>query len=402
MRLLGRLIATIAVGVLAIAIASPAQADHNGAWLPVYPTFLTEEVLNKGYYTYDFDTRAKAYPGFVAQVVQSAESLHSVVGIYGRRAEPGERPDVIHTMPDIFPCDDAAACVYYASPPPVVIAYNYRLGYVDWRTAISHEMGHAFTLHEQYNDSTNIGCTRQRWTVMDCGSGQWEYTDWDRDRIWNALVPDRPRDLYLVVDGGWATVRWNDCRADGGAAARFGEACNLHMAGKYVAFAWSATPQHQPIWVGEVCGIEYAYCNSSYTDYKRGFDSYWQGCLYARAENAVLWWVKQVSAERYWSLVGCWGDVGANATVNAFIPNTGLPSCLGWYESNFNPMAVGGAGERGVMQIHPIHFGYGVSTSRGFTWDDMFNPVKNTQFARIISGGYDYTPWSTYQGCKGI
>src|SRR3990167_8348250 len=56
--------------------------------LSAHFTFFTEEMLNKGYYTYDFDARAKSYPGFVAQVAQSAESLHSVVGIYGRRAEP--------------------------------------------------------------------------------------------------------------------------------------------------------------------------------------------------------------------------------------------------------------------------------------------------------------------------
>lgn len=42
----------------------------------------------------------------------------------------------------------------------------------------------------------------------------------------------------------------------------------------------------------------------------------------------------------------------------------------------------GKAGERGVMQIHPVHIKS--MAQYGFTWDDMFNPDKNLAYAVIL------------------
>lgn len=66
-------------------------------------------------------------------------------------------------------------------------------------------------------------------------------------------------------------------------------------------------------------------------------------------------------------------------TVNA----TKIAKC----ESTFDPKAIGGIGERGLMQIHPNHFRgvwSNVLPNAGFTWDDMFDPQKNLEAARIL------------------
>ena len=68
-------------------------------------------------------------------------------------------------------------------------------------------------------------------------------------------------------------------------------------------------------------------------------------------------------------------------------------------ESKGNPYAEGGAGERGIFQIHPIHFGYGQQTLLGYTWDDMWNPVANAAVAAWLyknQGGW--RPWTTAPG----
>lgn len=57
-------------------------------------------------------------------------------------------------------------------------------------------------------------------------------------------------------------------------------------------------------------------------------------------------------------------------------------------ESNFNPRAVGRAGELGAFQIHPVHF-------RRFNAARLFDPVYNARAAYILSrGGRDWSPWT--------
>lgn len=85
-----------------------------------------------------------------------------------------------------------------------------------------------------------------------------------------------------------------------------------------------------------------------------------------------------------------------------------IVSCIQWYESGNNPNAVGGVGERGLMQIHPNHFipggwGYpGISAmdGSGLAWNQMFDPVANHRAARFL---YDvdgnFSGWSTARLC---
>lgn len=62
-------------------------------------------------------------------------------------------------------------------------------------------------------------------------------------------------------------------------------------------------------------------------------------------------------------------------------------------ESSFNPGAVGGAGELGLWQIHPIHFEYIRAT---FGSDvDITDPSVNAWYAaRLSAGGTDWSHWS--------
>lgn len=61
---------------------------------------------------------------------------------------------------------------------------------------------------------------------------------------------------------------------------------------------------------------------------------------------------------------------------------------------------VGGAGERGVFQIHPGHFDgrWGVEwlpAAAGVTWADMFDPAANTRAAWHLSKkGRNWGPWT--------
>lgn len=52
-------------------------------------------------------------------------------------------------------------------------------------------------------------------------------------------------------------------------------------------------------------------------------------------------------------------------------------------ESRGNPFATGSAGERGLFQVHPLHF------------DSTYDPLGNVLAAyRISSGGADWSAWS--------
>lgn len=61
------------------------------------------------------------------------------------------------------------------------------------------------------------------------------------------------------------------------------------------------------------------------------------------------------------------------------------PSALAvsFCESRWSPNATGGASEKGLFQIHPIHY------------DSSYDPLSNVLAAyRISSGGYDWSAWS--------
>jgi len=52
----------------------------------------------------------------------------------------------------------------------------------------------------------------------------------------------------------------------------------------------------------------------------------------------------------------------------------------------------GSLGERGLMQLHPIHAWR--FERRGWTWDDAFDPAKNLAIARELYDEQGVRPWA--------
>ena len=95
-----------------------------------------------------------------------------------------------------------------------------------------------------------------------------------------------------------------------------------------------------------------------------------------------------------------------------FGPRATDAECIGAQESTgtpgyFNPRAVGDAGERGIFQIHPIHFGqlvgHGVRRFR-IVADRLFDPFNNARVAFEMSGGGRYwrPAWNATAGKCGL
>lgn len=58
-------------------------------------------------------------------------------------------------------------------------------------------------------------------------------------------------------------------------------------------------------------------------------------------------------------------------------------------ESTMNPGAVGGAGERGLFQIHPVH-----APALGDRWGQLFDPAVNVQVAFEMWSTQGWGPWT--------
>ena len=69
---------------------------------------------------------------------------------------------------------------------------------------------------------------------------------------------------------------------------------------------------------------------------------------------------------------------------------------VAWCESRAYPRAVGAAGERGLMQIAPVHLPRILKL--GYTWDDMFLAEPNVVVARDIWDEAGWAPWSCARG----
>ena len=61
----------------------------------------------------------------------------------------------------------------------------------------------------------------------------------------------------------------------------------------------------------------------------------------------------------------------------------------------WRPDVIGGQGERGIAQIHPIHLER--IHNLGYTWDDMFNPTANLAVAYSLFQEQGWEPWACAQ-----
>ena len=302
---------------------TPAFADHSGPWLPIDVSTLPAQsrAVNRGVLNYCFDGVAASYPNFRSQAAEVA-NFAAGRGIMPAREVPvGQDCDVYLQAPShnafVQTCGSGAyGCIYYWHDPvdiyydlqgPNAAFYN--------NSVLCHEglnTGHMFGLHEQYNDR-DFKSNGRDWTCMDFGVRQpgdllgrnvWALPDWDRDRVFNVFVPDAPSSVSLTTSNGWATVKWSQERADGGAARANGIRTNSNAT--HMGFGW-ATCDGCPIEnVGNICPASFNYCASAYKDGQRSFDSFWRGCLYVRSWNNGFGNIPQVSAPNYWLKAGCW------------------------------------------------------------------------------------------------
>lgn len=314
------------LGALVVAVfcsdLGSAKADHAGDFLPVYNkpgqdiTALPAQnrALNRGYVTYCFDAPAAEYPAFRSQAKQVVDYAVTQTTIAAVEVPWGDDCDIRNTMPPdatfLQTCGQgAAACIYYWSLP-VTIYYRRALTFNDWKSTFCHEglnSGHFMGQHEEYNDR-EFKSNGRFWTCMDFGTGTWQLPPFDRDRIWNSWAPDRPATVQLSVAGNWATVSWDDRRADGGTAHAFGIARNTNAT--RMAFGHSPTRDAPIAWAGEYCGAAFDYCYTGFSVRNRGFDAFWKGCIWGRVEAPATYRAPQFtrgdSVDGYWFLFGCW------------------------------------------------------------------------------------------------
>lgn len=206
------LVALLIVAGLMKLISGVTSADHGAvkcggeystgqkACLGVVNPLIRDRVWAKGELTYCLDSRATAYPGFRAQVAEKHGQFASSLGIPAREVPYSTLAtggcDIRHDMPDNHRCGSCAAWVFTQNLP-VVIEYRWQLGYVDWGTAITHEIEHAECLADEHYDKVNFVSYLQtygRWihgqpTVMDFGTGVEDLTQYDIELCKATLIP---------------------------------------------------------------------------------------------------------------------------------------------------------------------------------------------------------------------
>lgn len=77
----------------------------------------------------------------------------------------------------------------------------------------------------------------------------------------------------------------------------------------------------------------------------------------------------------------------------------GIPGvCTG--ESNWNAQAIGSAGERGLMQIAPVHRER--IAALGYSWSDMLLTAPNIAVGWSIYSEQGWAPWRWSKECHGL
>lgn len=165
--------------------------------------------------TYCLNSRASNYPNFRAQVREVLNNHEANMGVRwvevpGAYETPSEARaagcQVQHNMPDVHGCGSCAGWIHYLNWP-VLIEYKWQLGYTSWHTTISHEVVHAYGLHEHYDDhlfkshrnyygywahglNRSPGTNVDAPTVMDFGTGVWQMTPYDVKYACQSIDPN--------------------------------------------------------------------------------------------------------------------------------------------------------------------------------------------------------------------
>ena len=80
------------------------------------------------------------------------------------------------------------------------------------------------------------------------------------------------------------------------------------------------------------------------------------------------------------------------AISSVFGAHTGAGVRIASCESKLDPRAQGAAGEKGLMQVHPIHRKR--VEAMGYTWEQMTIPAFNLVVAKAIYDEQGWAPWS--------
>lgn len=196
----------------------------------------------------------------------------------------------------------AAGCIMYWSPLSVPIYVRASLGYSIWLSVIAHELGHAWGMHEQYNDQ-KFACYPQGAqfpTMMQCGRFPegYEPQAFDVEVIFKIITPDMARDNYAWVESGYLWLAFSDFRADNGANRWGFRGLRSNTERGAVFFSDNGGPWQ---FLGDWCPAQFNYCympapaQGGYS--VRGFElSYWcprgvNRVWGIRPENAASWWV---------------------------------------------------------------------------------------------------------------
>jgi len=150
-----------------------AEADH-AVVLPGLPTPAINEMKATRTIKYCLNNAAVNYPGFSAQADKVLTEYKKRIGVTFERVTWGPMSATgcqYQLNMQEFSCNGCAAHIFYTLWP-VISEYKPSLGYTSWESAISHETGHLFGLHERYRDSggtIQCGGPDNGKTTMDCG-----------------------------------------------------------------------------------------------------------------------------------------------------------------------------------------------------------------------------------------
>ncbi len=87
------------------------------------------------------------------------------------------------------------------------------------------------------------------------------------------------------------------------------------------------------------------------------------------------------------------------AAIRAFDWDWGWATRTAFCESSLNPLDIGLAGERGLMQIHPIHLDR--IQRLGYTWAQMYEVGPNLAVAYDLWREQGEIPWKGSSECRG-
>lgn len=213
------------------------KCGPNGAvkCLPLLPSPFMSSLNTQSEILWCLNDRAAAYPGFASQARTVHNQISASLGIPNRQVSYGTPQStgcwIKHDFTLNHGCTQCAAWVHYLNTP-ILIEYNEKLMYSDWRTTLGHELGHGIAgIHEQYDDANFKSHIRTYgyWatngtsaanpgdpTVMDFGTngltgfpeGVWEWQMWDLARACEVNDPQGQRYGGCMAD---SSDEWGEC-----------------------------------------------------------------------------------------------------------------------------------------------------------------------------------------------